>query len=299
MGMKFEAKTVLQLIIAQSNRLFVASKEHGRSEILTGRLLQLCPPGKEFALIQLCLVNDCLSAIESVLFSLNGSRHSNSHELFLFLRSAAKLLAKKDKSIYARFEDLTEQDSELFLETHYMDRRPFGGANRNSLWSGFIIAKKLDAIIGDSECCSSYRMMFQQVVFPLLSEDVTVDDVIELGGIWTHILKSTDSNTSSVVAKNSIGGNLQSFIKFLQFDFRNPAILFDIYIATDGTPVIKLNSSHSAFSSNNAFEILLKAWAIMESSAWDRRKQLLEDIRSDWGRVARDLHADERNVELK
>ena len=299
MGLNFECKPILELIIALSNRLFVAIQAHGRSEILTGRVLRLCPPGKEFPLFQLCLVNDCLSAIESVLFSLNGSMHSNSQELFIFLRAAAKLLAKKDKSIYSRFEGLTVQDSELFLETHYTDRRPFGGADRKSLWSGFLIARKIDEIVGNLDCCKSYRMMFQQVVFPLLSEDATVDDVIELGGIWAHISKSTKPKTLNGVAQNKTEGNLQGFDKFLKFDFCNSAILFDVYSAADGTPAIKLNSSHTAFSSNRAIEILLKAWAVMESSAWDPRKQILEDIRSDWGRVARDFHVGEQNVELK
>ena len=71
-------------------------------------------------------------------------------------------------------------------------------------------------------------------------------------------------------------------------DLRNPAILFDV-VDHEGTPIVKLNSSHQAFSNGQALELILQAWAEMESTAWDRRKQVLEDIRSDWGRVARDL----------
>jgi hypothetical protein len=40
---------------------------------------------------------------------------------------------------------------------------------------------------------------------------------------------------------------------------------------------------------SNIIEVLLKAWAYLEINSSDKRKQLLEDIRSDWGLTARDL----------
>ena len=72
-------------------------------------------------------------------------------------------------------------------------------------------------------------------------------------------------------------------------DLNNSAMLFEVVSNNSAEPIVKLNQQHRAFQNGHTFEVLLQAWARMENDAWDQRKQLLEDIRTDWGRVARDI----------
>jgi uncharacterized protein (UPF0248 family) len=90
---------------------------------------------------------------------------------------------------------------------------------------------------------------------------------------------------------------------FQEASIPGPAI-FDIK-SKAGTIIILLNSKHPA--SDNLFELLkeegseqdtpalrslkllLTAWARLEDEAEDKRRQDLEDVRLDWGRIARDF----------
>jgi thioredoxin-like negative regulator of GroEL len=75
--------------------------------------------------------------------------------------------------------------------------------------------------------------------------------------------------------------------------------------AKAGTIIINVNTRHPASEhlfellkpSNSdadppalkALKLLLTAWARLEDEAGDARRQHLEDIRQDWGRLARDF----------
>ena len=90
---------------------------------------------------------------------------------------------------------------------------------------------------------------------------------------------------------------------FQEADVPGPAI-FDIK-SKAGTIIILINSKHPA--RDNLFELLqeencdkdtpalrslkllLTAWARLEDEAEDRKRQDLEDVRLDWGRIARDF----------
>lgn len=82
------------------------------------------------------------------------------------------------------------------------------------------------------------------------------------------------------------------------------AVIFDVK-SKAGTIIVLINSRHPASKdlfellreSNTesdtpalrALKLLLSAWGRLEDEASDQRRQQLEDIRSDWGRVARDF----------
>lgn len=83
------------------------------------------------------------------------------------------------------------------------------------------------------------------------------------------------------------------------------AAIFDIR-SKAGTIIVLLNTRHPAcehlfdlLKNENedhpalkALKLLLTAWARLEDEAGDARRQLLEDIRGDWGRIARDFLAE-------
>jgi len=82
------------------------------------------------------------------------------------------------------------------------------------------------------------------------------------------------------------------------------AVIFDVK-SKAGTIIVLLNSRHPASKdlfellreSNSeadtpafkALKLLLSAWGRLEDEAGDQRRQQLEDIRADWGRIARDF----------
>lgn len=291
--MIFDPKKIVSLIVEQRLAILQLVEKHNRFAVFTPRLTKLCRPGSEAGVVQIALMDDCLHAIESVLFSLNGARTIDSVAIHRFLLPVARLYAKKDRTLYDRFSDLEQRDCESFLETHYTDGGPFGGANRRTKWSGFQLARNADRLDMDIAPLANYRVMFEAVVTPLLDEDEKVSDVIELGGLWAA-LQCSDGNCDLIVTAGDDTPISQSeCIKQLETaDFGNPSVLFDIVPGPGCSPIVKLNSSHKAFQNGHTLELLLQAWAEMETNAWDRRKQLLGDIRSDWGRAARDLLAE-------
>lgn len=92
-------------------------------------------------------------------------------------------------------------------------------------------------------------------------------------------------------------------IKYLFQDAPVPgAAIFDIRFKK-GTVIILINTRHPACDllfdilkdhdedtpALTALKLLLTAWARLEDEAGDARRQQLEDVRSDWGRIARDF----------
>lgn len=288
--MIFDPQKIVSLIVTQRSTVVQLLDEHDKSLVFTPRILKLCRTGSEAGIVQLAFMDDCLQVIESVLFSLNGSRAIDIASLHRFLQPVARLYAKKDKTLYSGFSELNPRDCESFLETHYTDGGPFGGANRRTKWSGFQLARNVDRLCLNGAAMVRYRAMFEAVISPLLDESESVFDVIELGGLWCAIQDSGGQANASEPPNNGVANHLPAETATLAMcDFGNPSVLFDVVTGPGCSPIVKLNSSHAAFQNGRALELLLQAWAEMESNAWDRRKQLLGDIRSDWGRVARDL----------
>lgn len=96
----------------------------------------------------------------------------------------------------------------------------------------------------------------------------------------------------------------RSDVKFVFTEGRVPGhVMFDTY-GRAGKLFVKLNDSHPAkewlfelldVEDSNAsralksLKLLLEAWARLEDEAEAKRRQVLADIRSDWGRIARDF----------
>jgi hypothetical protein len=288
--MKFNSEEICSLINKQHKLIVNLLATHGSSAILTTSILDLSYSGKESPVIQLALIDDCLNAIESILFSPTVSRRSDRHELHAFLKPIARIYAKKDPTVYLSYRNLAPLDCEDFLESHYTDCRPFGGANRRTKWSGFQIVRNADVLLGGAGLKETYRSMIELVTKPLLNEAESIMDVLELGGLWSALVAENTQVRDSLVDFTSTKQRLNhDNIKLVVSDFGNAAVLFDVVANRDGTTSARINSAHMLFKQRYPLASLLQAWARMESLAWDNRKQILEDIRSDLGRVSRDL----------
>ncbi len=111
--------------------------------------------------------------------------------------------------------------------------------------------------------------------------------------------EGVDEKEAKEIAVEYVGKN----VKYL---FQHAPVpgspIFDIRFKS-GTIIILLNTRHPAsdllfdiLKDNDedtppliALKLLLTAWARLEDEAGDTRRQQLEDIRSDWGRIARDF----------
>ena len=86
-------------------------------------------------------------------------------------------------SLYSSFIKLAVGDCERFLEAHYTDCGPFGGANRRTKWSGYQVVQNIDRVGKNIDGRCGYKTMFESVVKPLLDEGEDISDVPELGGL--------------------------------------------------------------------------------------------------------------------
>jgi len=96
---------------------------------------------------------------------------------------------------------------------------------------------------------------------------------------------------------------VQKNIKYLFQDASFPGFAFFDIRSKAGTIIILINTRHPASDhlfdilkdqeedtpALTALKLLLTAWARLEDEAGDALRQQLEDIRSDWGRIARDF----------
>ena len=78
------------------------------------------------------------------------------------------------------------------------------------------------------------------------------------------------------------------------FDIRSRAgklfvILNDRHPAKDGLFELLHEDEEGSSQALKALKLLLEAWARLEDEAEAKQRQVLEDVRSDWGRIARDF----------
>lgn len=113
------------------------------------------------------------------------------------------------------------------------------------------------------------------------------------------IAEGLDEKEAKEIAVEYVGKN----VKYLFQDAPVPgSTIFDIRFKK-GTIIILINTRHPASEllfdilkdqdedtpALTALKLMLTAWARLEDEAGDARRQQLEDIRSDWGRIARDF----------
>ena len=78
------------------------------------------------------------------------------------------------------------------------------------------------------------------------------------------------------------------------FDIRSKAgklfvILNDMHPAKEGLFELLNENDEDSSRALKALKLLLEAWARLEDEAEAKQRQVLADVRADWGRIARDF----------
>ena len=113
--------------------------------------------------------------------------------------------------------------------------------------------------------------------------------------------EGVDEGTATQLAIEAVRSN----VKFLFQDSEIPGAAFFDIKSKAGTIIININTRHPASEhlfellkadsaepdppALKALKLLLTAWARLEDESGDARRQQLEDVRQDWGRLARDF----------
>jgi len=113
--------------------------------------------------------------------------------------------------------------------------------------------------------------------------------------------EGVDEDTAQMLAVSVVRSN----VKFIFTNAEIPGAAFFDIKSRAGTIIIQINTRHPArdhlfelLKADNAeadppalkaLKLLLTAWARLEDESGDTRRQQLEDIRQDWGRMARDF----------
>ena len=113
--------------------------------------------------------------------------------------------------------------------------------------------------------------------------------------------EGVDEKTATQVAVEAVRSN----VKFLFQDADIPGAAFFDIKSKAGTIIINVSTRHPASEhlfellkaddpepdppALKALKLLLTAWARLEDESGDSRRQQLEDVRQDWGRLARDF----------
>ena len=66
-------------------------------------------------------------------------------------------------------------------------------------------------------------------------------------------------------------------------------VLNDQHPARDGLFELLDEENEDSSRALKSLKLLLEAWARLEDEAENKKRQVLADVRSDWGRIARDF----------
>jgi len=291
----FVSEKIVAHIFEIRDELVKYVDENNANKMFSNQVFEFTNAGNEAWIIQLALIDDCLSTIEAILFSPEGSQAEDSEEWKKFMRPLPRLFARLNSDLYSGFSNSKPESHWDFLATHYNDSGPFGGANRQTRWTGFRITRTVQSISCNKKPMRNYRRMLYTIIDSLLDNKEDLNFLYELSGVRAAIsqLLTNEVNDRVDLFPNSEKNN-RIEISSLNSD----SILFDVIGGSSRQPQISLNSNHKAFTVGDPLANVLLAWADMEASAWNPRKQQLEDTRTDWGRAARDIVKNENEDAL-
>jgi len=309
--MKPDIEKIKKSITALRDVLVDFLKNGQRDAVISQKLNSICSRGSEVRFVESALFSDCLICIESIVFA--GGRYDGLkiEDYHGFLRGAAKSMWRIDPEKYSDFYVLSSGQCRTFLEVHFEDASLFGGTCRKSSWAGFQVTQQLCNFLDCNGAVELYRSIIEDICLPLINDDQSIDSFFELSGIWGILSEKVASNFSNVV-RASAECVKSEVVEFQQVDkggrefgelcekasLNSSSLLFEVISTPSREPKVQINTDHMAFQNERSLELLLNAWGRMEHDAFGGRKQLLSDIRNDWGRKARDLYQGDEVIEL-
>ncbi len=231
----------------------------------------------------------------------------------------AQLFHRTGRRLYDQFQAPSLSELDHFLQQHQRDTDLFGGQCHNTEWSGFSIVRASAILLKEVKVVDRY----EEYIFSWQNPEFDSSDGIS--GTWiikqliqdakvmlrvdpkcSHIDSKKQKATSNVASEIAVAAAFterQFHVEFLPL--QGPA-LFEIR-ESEGALRMVINCNHPLADSlrillrNNAnsqtgLQKLFHAWARLENSSGDTRRRLLEDVRYDWGRFAREVSGEDESA---
>jgi len=160
---------------------------------------------------------------------------------------------------------------------------PTAGSAEDIATKATEIRKKKLGIVGESDKDESLPAEVREAQMQKEYEDLDVDpeDARQLA------IDAVRSELKFVFTEGYVPGSVM-------FDIRSRAgklmiVLNDQHPAKDGLFELLGNDSEDSNRALKSLKLLLEAWARLEDESDSKQRQILSDVRSDWGRIARDF----------
>ena len=307
--------TAFRLLVSDLSPVTIANRE-----VVLHRLESLLPMSvRPEGILKLALASDSLRAIA---IASNGKcvvSHGDLSSLASWVSRCARLFANSGRPLYQDFLSCQGIELDHFLRQHRRDTELFGGNCAETEWSGFSIVRAAVELTHHPANFDRYEE------FLLSWAGSRCDSGQSSAGLW--IVKQLISDARSKVGRRHhktdrppvkqdpiADGPKEIAVAaaFTERDFHviveplfGPA-LFEIRETTRSLEMV-INENHpladslGMLVSNNGrshqgLQKLFHAWAKLENSSGDVRRRLLEDVRYDWGRLARDVSAEDESL---
>ena len=300
--------------------------KHGEAATLGGGLLAIKKAGSGRGLAKLAIVSDFARVCDLVVRSATPSPMVHGSPAFPVIQRAANRLARSGRKEYRQFSQLAPGDLNRFLTVYRKDAGWFGIACVETAWSGLDICRKCSDLDSDTDALQRYAGIATGLIGALLGSSDRPLAVRSFAMFLDETLVEANQNTQCdqriqgtrnplvLATINEDDGNAKEISVEWAGTKRNVRIthepisvptVFDVHESPEMISIV-LNTMHplssdlfatvnesngrsNGHASSTAVRVLLEAWARLENLSGEKRRQLLEDIRLDWGRIARDI----------
>ncbi len=281
------------------------------SEVLLARFRDIIPYTVTLrGILKLGLVSDSLR----VICLLAGGRCFVSGGVLFetrdWIKRCARLLAESGRPLYSEFTSLSGMEFEHFLRQFDRDAELFGGNCAKTEWAGYSVIRAAAQRSDNAELVTAY----ENYLFGWLG---SIEATSSVSSFWTirqliaDAKKLCSGGLGRPVNKRGTKGAVQPSAeiavaaahtdRLFQFQM-SPlvgSVLFEVREDCESLSIV-INEQHPLAESlqslieknghsHGGLHQLFHAWARLENDSGEARRRLLEDVRYDWGRIAREL----------
>lgn len=277
---------------------------------LLARFREMLPPTvKPRGILKLGLVSDSLR----VICLASGGRCVVSSGVLCgteaWVKRCARLLSESGRPLYADFGSLSGMEVDHFLRQFYRDTELFGGNCTKTEWAGYSMIRTAAQRSKNIELLGAYEAF----LFGWMENvEVTTPDsafwtirqlVADAKGLYGGGERPVEKRGAKVTQQPRPEIAVTSACTDRSFQFQiSPLVgpaLFEVREKNESLAIV-INEHHPLAESlksligNNGhshqgIQQLFHAWARLENGSGEVRRRLLEDIRYDWGRIAREV----------
>ena len=299
--------TIFQALLDRLSPLLTASPDVALERLQTVLPASVKPTG----VLKLALASDFLRTIRLDLAGRCIISHDDFGAAAAFVGHCAKLFHRTGRPFYAEFQNAAEFKLDHFVSQHRRYPELFGGLCQQTEWAGFSIVRASAIHLKDPSLIDLY----EKYLFSWQTTEFDCNGIHAGPWVVQQLIRDAKAamNFCSIDSQGSIGPFLSlsnqkeisvataftdRVFRFEVQPLRGPA-MFEIRESSESLKMV-INANHPLAESlqivvaNNGhsdrgLQKLFHAWARLENGSGDARRRLLEDIRYDWGRLAREV----------